>query len=87
MRLSFDIPSMQSILSLIPKMIPASFYPSLRTLVIETLKKGPLPNHVGFIMDGNRRYSRSAGLQVEEGHMAGFEALKRVSLLLVWGLR
>ncbi|KAG0148297.1 hypothetical protein CROQUDRAFT_654994 [Cronartium quercuum f. sp. fusiforme G11] len=77
------IPSMQTILSLLPKMIPSSLYPSLRTLVIETLKKGPLPTHVGFIMDGNRRFSRSKAVPVEEGHMAGFEALKRVLELML----
>ncbi|EGG05767.1 uncharacterized protein MELLADRAFT_87649 [Melampsora larici-populina 98AG31] len=64
-------------------MIPASFYPTLRTLVIQTLKQGPTPRHVGFIMDGNRRFSRTNGVPVEEGHMAGFEALKRVLELLL----
>lgn len=31
-------------------------------------------------MDGNRRYARSLGMGVEEGHGAGFESLKGVSL-------
>ncbi|CAH7666688.1 putative undecaprenyl diphosphate synthase-domain-containing protein [Phakopsora pachyrhizi] len=74
---------MQTILSILPKLIPRRFYPTLRTLLILTLRQGPLPSHVGFIMDGNRRFSRSAGLSIEQGHLAGFEALKRVLELLL----
>lgn len=37
-----------------------------------------IPTHVGFIMDGNRRWARSHGLPPYEGHMAGYNALKDV---------
>jgi len=34
-----------------------------------------LPRHIGFIMDGNRRWAAERGLPTIEGHRAGFEAL------------
>lgn len=43
-----------------------------------SLSMGPLPRHIAFIMDGNRRWSRAQGLRVQEGHEKGFETLKRV---------
>lgn len=38
----------------------------------------PIPTHIGFIMDGNRRWARSHGLPAYEGHMAGYNAFKEV---------
>lgn len=43
-----------------------------------SLSTGPLPRHIAFIMDGNRRWSRAHNMRVQEGHLKGFEALKRV---------
>ena len=43
-----------------------------------SLSTGPLPRHIAFIMDGNRRWSRSHGMPVQEGHAKGFETLKRI---------
>ena len=37
-----------------------------------------MPKHVGFVMDGNRRYSRAKGIAVRDGHSDGFVALRRV---------
>lgn len=37
-----------------------------------------VPTHVGYILDGNRRWAKQHGLPVYEGHLAGFEALKDV---------
>jgi undecaprenyl diphosphate synthase len=37
-----------------------------------------IPNHIAFIMDGNRRWARTRGLPVLEGHRRGVDALKRV---------
>ena len=39
-----------------------------------------LPRHIGFIVDGNRRWAREHGLPSYEGHLAGYNALKEVSL-------
>lgn len=41
---------------------------------------GNIPNHVGFIVDGNRRWAKKHGLPAYEGHLAGYEALKDVVL-------
>ncbi|KFB41404.1 AGAP002026-PA-like protein [Anopheles sinensis] len=43
--------------------------------VIRVLQAGPIPTHVAFIMDGNRRYAKKANIAKAEGHSAGFEKL------------
>ena len=42
------------------------------------LGRGPVPQHVAFIMDGNRRYARSHNIETIEGHNRGFETLARI---------
>lgn len=37
-----------------------------------------VPEHIGFIMDGNRRWAKSKGLPTQKGHQAGGEALARI---------
>jgi undecaprenyl diphosphate synthase len=37
-----------------------------------------LPKHIGFIVDGNRRWAKSHGLPAYEGHLAGYNSLKDV---------
>lgn len=39
-----------------------------------------LPVHVGIILDGNRRWARTQGLPVIQGHRKGMDVLKDVSL-------
>lgn len=36
------------------------------------------PEHIGYIIDGNRRWARKHGLPTYEGHLAGYNALKDV---------
>ncbi|KAF0642733.1 hypothetical protein FPSE5266_08773 [Fusarium pseudograminearum] len=50
----------------------------LRDLLIGALKQGPIPQHVSFEMDGNRRYARNHRMEALEGHHRGFEALARI---------
>ncbi len=50
----------------------------LRELLIGALRQGPIPQHVAFIMDGNRRFARNHRIETVEGHNLGFEALARV---------
>lgn len=50
----------------------------LRELLIGALRQGPIPQHVAFVMDGNRRFARSHKIETVEGHNLGFEALARV---------
>lgn len=54
----------------------------LRELVIGALRQGSVPEHVAFVMDGNRRYARRSGIETVEGHNLGFEALARVSNIM-----
>jgi Undecaprenyl pyrophosphate synthase len=51
---------------------------SLKELLVGALRQGPIPQHVAFVMDGNRRFARSHGIETVEGHNLGFEALARV---------
>ena len=46
-------------------------------------KKQAVPRHVGFIVDGNRRWAKTHGLPAYEGHLAGYNALQDVLLALL----
>ncbi len=37
-----------------------------------------VPAHIGYILDGNRRWAKKHGLPTYEGHLAGYNALKEV---------
>jgi len=37
-----------------------------------------IPNHVGFIVDGNRRWAKKHGLPTYEGHLAGYNVVKDI---------
>jgi undecaprenyl diphosphate synthase len=39
-----------------------------------------IPRHLGFILDGNRRWARKHGLPIYEGHLAGYNAVKEVAI-------
>ena len=39
--------------------------------LIEEIKRNPVPKHVAIIMDGNRRFAKSLGLNLNTGHMIG----------------
>lgn len=42
---------------------------------VNVLKCGPVPHHLAFIMDGNRRYAKKQQVEKTEGHSRGFEKL------------
>lgn len=50
-------------------------------LLLEVLAAGPIPSHVAFVMDGNRRYARGRRMDVRQGHVDGFASLRRVTKL------
>jgi hypothetical protein len=58
----------------------------IRELLIGALRQGPIPRHVAFVMDGNRRYARSHRIETVEGHNLGFEALARVGFEAEWAV-
>lgn len=37
-----------------------------------------VPAHIGYILDGNRRWAKKHGLPTYEGHLAGYNALKEI---------
>lgn len=37
-----------------------------------------VPTHIGYIVDGNRRWAKKHGLPPYEGHLAGYQALKDI---------
>ena len=39
---------------------------------------GLIPQHIGFVVDGNRRWAKKHGLPTYEGHLAGYNGLKDV---------
>ena len=55
------------------------FATKVQDALLAVLSAGPVPQHVAFVMDGNRRYARRQHKVVWEGHADGFEALRRVS--------
>ena len=46
------------------------------------IKMGPVPKHIGIIMDGSRRYARAHKLETKEGHNLGFASLADILELL-----
>ncbi|MEM6429054.1 MAG: polyprenyl diphosphate synthase [Deinococcota bacterium] len=52
-----------------------------RRLFAEVVHAGKMPNHVGLILDGNRRFARSLGLHTSRGHDLGAEKVHEV---LTW---
>jgi tritrans,polycis-undecaprenyl-diphosphate synthase [geranylgeranyl-diphosphate specific] len=49
-----------------------------RQLLSEILANGKIPNHVGIILDGNRRFATKQGLPPVAGHIYGAEKLEEV---------
>lgn len=45
------------------------------------IEKGPIPGHIGIILDGNRRWAQNHRLTVEFGHTQGADVVER---LLDW---
>lgn len=60
------------------------FLKQLHDILIGALKQGPIPQHIAFVMDGNRRYAKEHGIEKLEGHHLGFEAMARVSCFPSW---
>ncbi|RLN00815.1 dehydrodolichyl diphosphate synthase 2-like [Panicum miliaceum] len=59
-----------------------------QALVHRGLRKELMPQHVAFVMDGNRRWAQAQGLTTAEGHEAGGRALEKIlQLSVAWGIR
>lgn len=44
------------------------------------MNQSSIPKHIGYIVDGNRRWARERGLPDFEGHLAGYKVLKEIGL-------
>ncbi|KAF7176983.1 hypothetical protein CNMCM7691_004408 [Aspergillus felis] len=49
-----------------------------RDLLMNIARQGPIPQHIAFIMDGNRRFARAHGMPIEQGHELGTAAMEKV---------
>ncbi|KAI3916147.1 hypothetical protein MKW98_004588 [Papaver atlanticum] len=61
------------------KMILGGFFENcfrvFRKFIFSVVSVGPIPTHIAFIMDGNRRYARKHKLKEGAGHRIGLFAL------------
>lgn len=48
--------------------------------ILKVLRYGHIPKHIGFIMDGNRRFAKEKGESTLYGHEAGTRTLKKCLL-------
>ncbi len=53
-------------------------YKAYEKKLLDIVKKGKIPEHVGIIMDGNRRFAKELGLGAVEGHEKGRDKLEEV---------
>lgn len=58
-------------MKIVPQSVRVWWQKLLQDVFINILKAGPIPEHVSFIMDGNRRYAKSNNLPLKKGHEAG----------------
>ncbi|MCY3410875.1 MAG: di-trans,poly-cis-decaprenylcistransferase [Candidatus Heimdallarchaeota archaeon] len=49
-----------------------------KSLINQIKRGGELPQHIGIILDGNRRHASGSGLPVEKGYELGAKKLERV---------
>jgi undecaprenyl diphosphate synthase len=48
-------------------------------MLVQSMDKKHVPNHVGVIVDGNRRWAKARDLPTLEGHRAGYARVKEVA--------
>ncbi|KDQ31462.1 hypothetical protein PLEOSDRAFT_1075531 [Pleurotus ostreatus PC15] len=49
-----------------------------RNALLKVLAAGPVPHHIAFVMDGNRRYARMNHKLAQQGHTDGYETLTKM---------
>lgn len=54
-------------------------YSAFQEATVSILRQGPIPRHIGFVLDGNRRFARAHGAKsTQYGHYEGFRQLEKV---------
>jgi tritrans,polycis-undecaprenyl-diphosphate synthase [geranylgeranyl-diphosphate specific] len=62
----------------IPSFLLRPLYYLYEEHLVEEIKKGDIPRHIGIIMDGNRRYAREVGIFTLKGHQQGADKLEEI---------
>ncbi|KAL5225470.1 hypothetical protein ABZP36_012109 [Zizania latifolia] len=68
-------PKMEKPDELITTGVLASLQNFIRKCIVAVISYGPMPKHIAFIMDGNRRYAKFRSIKEGSGHRMGFSAL------------
>ena len=68
----------------VPDIVSKQVYSTYEHKLDKAVRSGPIPQHIGIIMDGNRRYAKELGLETKEGHIAGKDKIRDV---LNWCLK
>ena len=59
-------------------LIPKFVYKIYEKKLMSEIKNKPIPQHIGIILDGNRRASRKLGVGMEDGYELGADKLEEV---------
>lgn len=54
----------------------------LRRSAAAVLQMGPVPRHVAFIMDGNRRFAERLQLESFRGHSRGYDKVRTPCIVM-----
>lgn len=71
-------PSPAGVAPAAPPMLTRPLYRLYEARLLRRLQRGPLPRHVGLILDGNRRYAHEAGLPGHEAYRRGADKVDEV---------
>lgn len=72
------LPSARQLIGFWQAFIKPLYWLYERRLAAAIKRAGNLPRHIGIIMDGNRRFARTIGLEVTAGHDYGADKAKEV---------
>ena len=56
--------------------MPNLLYKFYEAFLWPQIKNGPRPHHIGLIVDGNRRFAKEKGKDIEYGHKLGIEKIE-----------
>jgi hypothetical protein len=46
----------------------------------QSIRRGDVPRHLAFVMDGNRRFAEKYNIPIAEGHLMGADVLEKVRI-------
>ena len=61
---------------LLPPSVRRLLYPAYETRVVKGLEPDRIPQHVGVMLDGNRRWARAVGADTASGYRAGADNIQ-----------